>query len=255
MSALTVPSLQAVPRASPLGKNLTALMSLSWMSNLITHSPLRASHTRAVRSQPWRRERGNSQIHRSERGIILVQAIRLTPEANTVKGSFGWIASLWRERKGLTDTAENEITLLRMKLLEWDYWEWDLWEWDYWNETTGTRLLRMRLLEWDYWEWNYWNEITENEITGIRLMRMKLRLKDTTASLVVFLIAIGALKFNWLKGMFMIRVYNHYWNETTENEITGMRLLEWNYWNEITENEITENEITGMRLLRMRLLE
>ena len=58
MSALTVPSLQAVPRASPLGKNLTALTSLSWMSNLITHWPLRASHTRAVRSQPWRRGQG-----------------------------------------------------------------------------------------------------------------------------------------------------------------------------------------------------
>ena len=51
---LTVPSLQAVPMASPVGKNLTELTSPSWPSNLITHCPERLSQIHAVRSLLWR---------------------------------------------------------------------------------------------------------------------------------------------------------------------------------------------------------
>ena len=181
MSALTVPSLQAVPRASPLGKNLTALTSLSWMSNFITHWPLRASHTRAVRSQPWRRGQGTYTGQNSDHIVVSNQAVSLHQRQTLWKDPLDELRAFGREE----GTGKNETT--GMRLLEWDYWNettgMRLLEWYHWNETAG-----MRLLEWDYWnettgmiplEWDYWNETaenetTENETTRMRLLRMRL---------------------------------------------------------------------------------
>lgn len=105
-------------------------MSPSWPSNLITHTPLRASHTRAVRSQLCTRAYGEGGIimlqsrvwviikriyvHILHMYILLLYLSKnwqiciitwyfLTPEANTVYGSLGFKANLeqYTRRRGV----------------------------------------------------------------------------------------------------------------------------------------------------------